>query len=153
VAKTINAARGKIGNVGGGKANQTVSNGADSSKPAALPAPPEKPLLPAPAPTIDIIDGVTVVDINTGKVFTGSVDLRGTLDRIARGEKYPHKNDGTPYMNDDGGLPRQPEKYYTEYVVPTQGIKGAGPQRIVIGLGGEKYYTPDHYSTFIRLNP
>jgi len=32
------------------------------------------------------------------------------------------------------------------------GINGAGPQRIVTGNGGEIYYTPDHYQTFIRLD-
>jgi filamentous hemagglutinin len=31
-------------------------------------------------------------------------------------------------------------------------VSGAGPQRIVSGQGGELYYTPDHYKTFIPLN-
>ena len=44
-------------------------------------------------------------------------------------------------------------KYYREYVVPTPGINGAGPQRIVVGRFGEWYYTPDHYKTFINFKP
>lgn len=43
--------------------------------------------------------------------------------------------------------------YYNEFVHPTLGARGAGPQRIVRGRGGELYYTPDHYKTFIPLNP
>lgn len=42
-----------------------------------------------------------------------------------------------------------PVGYYTEYVHPTPGILGPGPQRIVVGQGGEMYYTADHYKTFI----
>jgi filamentous hemagglutinin len=42
-------------------------------------------------------------------------------------------------------------KYYHEYVHPTPGVNGTGVQRIVIGNGGEYYYTPDHYKTFIRF--
>ncbi|UFI47588.1 ribonuclease domain-containing protein [Pseudomonas savastanoi] len=41
--------------------------------------------------------------------------------------------------------------YYTEYVHPTPGIVGPGPQRIVVGKGGEMYYTADHYKTFMML--
>ncbi|NWE46962.1 hypothetical protein HX857_14370 [Pseudomonas gingeri] len=26
-----------------------------------------------------------------------------------------------------------------------------GPQRIVVGKGGEMYYTPDHYKTFVPI--
>ncbi|WP_407082811.1 ribonuclease domain-containing protein [Pseudomonas germanica] len=42
-------------------------------------------------------------------------------------------------------------RYYTEYVHPTPGIAGPGPQRIVVGKGGEMYYTADHYKTFIPI--
>ncbi len=41
--------------------------------------------------------------------------------------------------------------YYREYVRPTPGVSGPGPQRIVVGRGGEMYYTSDHYQTFIPL--
>jgi filamentous hemagglutinin len=35
--------------------------------------------------------------------------------------------------------------------VPTPGVSGPGPQRIVTGKNGEMYYTPDHYDTFIPI--
>ena len=42
--------------------------------------------------------------------------------------------------------PVKPYEYYTEYVHPTPGIKGPGPQRIVTGKSGEMYYTVDQLS-------
>jgi filamentous hemagglutinin len=53
--------------------------------------------------------------------------------------------------NGKPALPVQPLGYYREYVVPTPGVNGPGPQRIVIGQGGEMYYTPDHYDTFTPI--
>jgi len=96
------------------------------------------------------VDGEAVVDQKTGQVLKGTVDLQPTLDRIAAGEKFPSRNDGTVFKNypdrvtGQVGLPVQPVGYYTEYVVETPGISGPGPQRLVVGKGGEMYYTPDH---------
>lgn len=98
-----------------------------------------------------MINGVTVTDRVTGNVYQGTVDLQPTLDRIASGVKYPSRNDSTTFGNNEGLLPRQPAGYYTEYVVPTPGVNGVGPQRIVTGQNGEVYYTPDHYKTFIPV--
>ncbi|AXF20261.1 cell surface protein [Burkholderia pyrrocinia] len=98
-----------------------------------------------------MINGVTVTDRVTGNVYQGTVDLQPTLDRIASGVKYPSRNDSTTFSNNEGLLPRQPAGYYTEYVVPTPGVNGVGPQRIVTGQNGEVYYTPDHYKTFIPV--
>ncbi len=78
-------------------------------------------------------------------------DLHPTIERIAAGRKFPHRNDGAVFRNDDGLLPLQPKGYYREYVHPTNGVKGPGAQRIVTGQGGEQYYTPDHYKTFIQM--
>jgi len=103
------------------------------------------------------IDGVSVRDIKTGESFSGTVDLKPTLDRIQSGHSYPHRNDGSTFQNrpdrDTGktGLPPKPAGYYTEYVHPTPGISGPGPQRIVVGKQGETYYTNDHYKTFIKI--
>jgi len=55
------------------------------------------------------------------------------------------------FNNREGLLPKKPAGYYREYVHPTPGIKGTGPERIVTGKAGELYYTPDHYETFIPL--
>ncbi|WP_241138135.1 hemagglutinin repeat-containing protein [Achromobacter xylosoxidans] len=97
------------------------------------------------------IDGVTVVDQKSGKIFQGTVDLGPTLDRIKSGGKFPHKNDGSIFRNNGLDLPQKPAGYYTEYVHPTPGISGPGPQRIVVGKGGEMYYTADHCKTFIPI--
>ena len=78
----------------------------------------------------------------------GEVDLSGTLERIALGKKFPHRNDGTTFGNRERRLPRQRGGYYKEYVHPTPGVNGPGPQRLVIGAGGDVWYTPDHYDSF-----
>lgn len=99
-----------------------------------------------------LIGGVEVIDTNNGKKHVlGTVDLRRDIERIAAGEKHSHRNDGTVFRNFEKILPQKPSGYYREYVVPTKGIHGAGPQRLVIGKEGEIYYTPDHYETFIRV--
>ncbi|UPY93328.1 hemagglutinin repeat-containing protein [Pectobacterium sp. 21LCBS03] len=106
---------------------------------------------------VRFIEGVKVKDIKTGQTFSGTVDLKPTLDRIASGGAYPHRNDGTVFKNlpDRGtgkiGLPSQPIGYYKEYVHPTPNISGPGPQRIIVGQSGEAYYTNDHYKTFIKI--
>ncbi|MCB9730752.1 MAG: ribonuclease, partial [Deltaproteobacteria bacterium] len=82
----------------------------------------------------------------------GSVDLGETLDRIARGERFPSRNDGAVFQNRERRLPAHPSGYYREYVHPTPGMRGPGPQRLIRGERGEWYYTPDHYGTFIPLN-
>jgi hypothetical protein len=94
---------------------------------------------------------VRVVDRRTGKVFEGTVDLKPTLDRIRQGVRDPHRNDGEIFMNDRGLLPAKPNGYYREFVHRTPGIDHVGPQRVVIGRGGEVYYTPDHYDSFIPV--
>lgn len=90
--------------------------------------------------------------------LTGNVDLKPTLQRISSGSSYPHRNDGSEYKNypdrASGArlLPRQPSGYYTEYVVPTSGVSGPSVQRVIVGRGGEVYYSPDHYKSVIRLD-
>ena len=86
-------------------------------------------------------------------VTADDLGIRETVDRINRGDSYPHANDGTVHRNDKLILPEKPEGYYHEYVVPTRGVPHAGLQRIVTGAGGEWYYTPDHYETFFRFKP
>ena len=66
-------------------------------------------------------------------------------------ETIPTGNDGSTFRNREGRLPSKPNGYYTEYVHPTPGIGGPGPQRVVSGGGGEMYFTPDHYNTFIPI--
>jgi RHS repeat-associated protein len=103
------------------------------------------------------IQGVKVK--SHGKVIAeGTVDLKPTLERIRSGGSFAHKNDGSVFKNlppkgsSQPLLPEQPLGYYREYVHPTPGVNGPGPQRVVVGQGGEIYYTPDHYESFILVN-
>ncbi len=112
------------------------------------PAPPAGPHVSAPYQ----VSGVTIIDINTGRTLPiHTVDLRPTIERIQRGEKNVHRNDGTVYRNNNRQLPREHSGYYHEYVVPTPGVHGPGPQRLILGQRGEVYYTPDHYDTFVHV--
>jgi guanyl-specific ribonuclease Sa len=78
-------------------------------------------------------------------------DLKPTLDRIASGGKFPHRNDGSIFKNMEGLLPKQNAGYYNEFVHPTLGVNGPGAMRVVTGQGGEMWFTPDHYKTFIPI--
>lgn len=97
--------------------------------------------------TTDFVSDAAVV--SRGKVlFRGTVDVRPTVEGIQSGALSPRN----VFRNDEGLLPSRPPGYYQEFVHPTPGVSGAGPQRIIRGQGGELYYTPDHYGTFIPLN-
>ncbi len=94
----------------------------------------------------------TIRDEDGRVVYRGDVDLGPTLRRMKSGERLNFPHDGTVFQNRERRLPRQSAGYYKEYVHPTPGLRGPGPQRLVIGEGGEIYYTSDHYRTFQRLN-
>ena len=107
-------------------------------------------------PTISIndelvVENVHIYDLDGRIAYEGDVNLRPELERIERGERDPHENDGATFGNREGLLPQQSRGYYREYVVRTPGISHAGPQRIVLGKGGEAYYTPNHYASFTRI--
>lgn len=78
--------------------------------------------------------------------------IDATLALIERGGPFPHRQDGTVFQNREGRLPSQPRGYYREYTVKTPGAKNRGARRIVVGQNGEKWYTRDHYKTFVRLD-
>jgi guanyl-specific ribonuclease Sa len=78
-------------------------------------------------------------------------DIAATLARIASGRRLPYRNDGAVFMNRELLLPLHQAGYYHEYVHLTALVAGPGARRIVIGQGGEVYYTPDHYRSFIRI--
>lgn len=96
---------------------------------------------------------VNIHDLDGRLVYSGNVDLSGTMERIRRGSKLRFANDGSVFENREGRLPRQKRGHYREFVHPTPGLSGPGPQRIVTGQSGEVYYTPDHYRTFEKLSP
>ena len=55
------------------------------------------------------------------------------------------------FQNLEGRLPGQPPGYYTETDVWPRGPRGRGTRRLIFGRGGEVYYTPDHYRTFVKV--
>jgi hypothetical protein len=85
------------------------------------------------------------------KITSDDLGISFTMDRIMDGQTYPYRNDGSIFQNRENILPVQDAGYYKEYVHPTSGVSGPGAQRIIIGRGGEYYYSPDHYKTFIRF--
>ncbi len=78
-------------------------------------------------------------------------EARDTLARIASGGPFPYSRDGTIFQNREGVLPKKPTGYYREYTVITPGEDDRGARRIVAGNGGERYYTADHYDSFVRV--
>ena len=97
------------------------------------------------------VENQSIRDLYGKVVFKGTIDLKPTLDRIERGEANRHRNDGTSFQNREGRLPRKTAGYYKEYVHPTPGENGPGPQRIIIGEEGEVWYTGDHYKSFKKI--
>ncbi len=108
---------------------------------------------------------IQIWNFNTG-IFTGVVDVSSTLQRIRNGQSVANEE------SDDGGffnfypyefpnIPRKGNNYYMEFVVwPflnfTNGTYNTstnaygsmtwpGAMRLLIGLGGEVYFTGDHY--------
>lgn len=98
-----------------------------------------------------MVPGIAIEDLNGKIVFRGTIDLKSTLQRIDQGKKLSFPHDGTVFGNREKLLPGQARDYYREWVHPTKGISGPGPQRIVIGKNREIFYTPDHYDSFHRI--
>lgn len=73
---------------------------------------------------------------------------RETLDLVRDGGPFPYDRDGTTFYNREGLLPDRQRGYYAEYTVPTPGSEDRGARRLVVGDGGEVYYTDDHYASF-----
>lgn len=97
------------------------------------------------------IPNVSIRDQNGRVVYKGEINLKPTLDRIESGTKNQHRNDGSTFENREGRLPKKTRGYYREYVHPTPGVSGPGPQRVVIGEEDEVFYTHDHYKSFRRI--
>jgi len=78
-------------------------------------------------------------------------EARATLVLIRTGGPFPFAKDGTVFGNREHRLPRKPRAYYREYTVTTPGARDRGARRIVVGRGGELYYTDDHYRRLRRI--
>ena len=105
-------------------------------------------------------------------VYTGPIDVSLTLARIRAGYCITaESNDGGFFNFNPGELPNIPRKgnnYYMEFVVwfsinmtnatydktvePFGTVAFPGPMRLLIGLGGEVYFTGDHYGSGLQTN-
>lgn len=106
-------------------------------------------------------------------VYTGPIDVTATLDRIRAGCRIPtEKHDGDFFhFREFGEMPniaRKGSYYYREFVVwpgidttnctynPGERAFGVvpfpGPMRLLIGRGGEVYFTGDHYGDGAQTN-
>jgi guanyl-specific ribonuclease Sa len=80
-------------------------------------------------------------------------EASGTWRLIEKGGPFPYDEDGRVFGNREGRLPAEESGYYREYTVGTPGSRDRGARRIVTGSGGELYYTADHYSSFVVVDP
>jgi ribonuclease T1 len=78
-------------------------------------------------------------------------EARETLAAIKAKGPFPYAKDGAVFGNREGLLPAHKRGYYREYTVKTPGERSRGARRIVVGNGGELYYTDDHYNHFRRI--
>jgi len=78
-----------------------------------------------------------------------------TLQRIARGGPFEHRQDGATFQNREQRLPAQARGYYREYTVETPGSRDRGARRIIAGGDPpiEYFYSDDHYRSFRRFTP
>ena len=77
-------------------------------------------------------------------------EARDTLELIARGGPFPHRQDGVVFGNYEHLLPAEPRGWYHEYTVETPGAHDRGARRIITGGNPPEvyYYTDDHYRSF-----
>ena len=80
-------------------------------------------------------------------------EVAETVHLIEAGGPFPYRQDGEIFNNAEHRLPDEPHAYYREYTVPTLGSADRGARRVITGKNGEYYYTPDHYETFVRVDP
>lgn len=90
----------------------------------------------------------TVAEVGVGDL---PAEVAATIDLVGRGGPFPYAEDGTVYQNREGVLPACASGYYHLYTVPTPGAADRGDRRLVTGQGGEYYYTPDRYATFVEV--
>ena len=78
-------------------------------------------------------------------------EVRDELARIQAGGPFLHRRDGIVFANREGRLPPEPAGYYHEYTVETPGAADRGARRLIVGRGGEAFYSHDHYRSFAAL--
>ena len=137
--------------------DRTVPQRKRASKPDRVPATknisPTKEDSPSENDSSDslVIRNLVLRDEDGNVVYRGNINLQPTLARIAADRHLRFSHDGIVFENRERRLPRQSPGYYREWVVPTPGDSGPGPQRLIIGDDGDVWYTADHYRSFRRI--
>lgn len=142
-------------------ATTEVGAGTAGRTPAPTPGPTTTARPPTPVPTPPARRTATPGPTRTAQAALPAGWLGGTVDAdalpveaiatlrlITAGGPFPYRQDGATFQNREGVLPDHPRGYYHEYTVETPGSPDRGARRIVVGEGGERYYTDDHYDTF-----
>lgn len=101
---------------------------------------------------VQALRGDSSSDLPTVSESSLPVEAQQTLELIDAGGPFPYEEDGDVFQNREGLLPEQESDYYREYTVPTPGSDDRGERRLVVGDGGEIYYTDDHYESFELVN-
>ncbi|SEJ66180.1 ribonuclease T1 [Arthrobacter sp. yr096] len=101
-----------------------------------------------PTPAAAVANPSTLPTISAAQL---PKEARQTLALIAKGGPYPYDRDGVNFGNFEGLLPRKSGGFYKEYTVPTPGESDRGARRIIVGKDSAKYYTPDHYESFMFI--
>lgn len=79
------------------------------------------------------------------------IEAIDTLILIDDGGPYPFDRDDLIFQNREGILPDRERGHYREYTVITPGLDHRGARRVVAGDDGERYYTQDHYESFLEI--
>lgn len=80
-----------------------------------------------------------------------AIKVNEAIDKIRNGGPFSYPQDGTVWENRKEPLPKKPDGYYREYTVDDPSAPNRGARRLVVGDGGEMYYTDDHYLTFTKI--
>ncbi len=100
-----------------------------------------------------VVAGVTLPGDSQDLAGEESAAIAEVLAAVESGAPLPYEEDGGVFQNREGLLPDQALGYYREYTVETPGSPDRGARRLVIGEGGEAYYTDDHYASFEEIDP
>lgn len=130
-----------------------------SPSPSSSSNPPDAPISTAASPDASAPSAASSVasgvDPVSGLPWIGQDQLPVEAERallvIESGGPYPYDQDGVTFENREELLPAHPVGYYREFTVETPGSDDRGARRIVVGDGGEWYYTDDHYDSFTRI--
>ncbi|HEV7647810.1 MAG TPA: ribonuclease domain-containing protein [Actinophytocola sp.] len=91
-------------------------------------------------------------DIDSAPLSSLPAEVADTVALVKADGPFPYPEDGTVYENREGVLPTCDAGYYHLYTVPTPGAPDRGNQRLITGEGGEFFFTPDRYGTFVQVD-